>query len=65
MASIKLLVNNLIIEIYICDHSHKTQDKSLIKKNELYMCCCGPISSGNFDETINTLRRIQKEILQF
>ena len=31
-------------------HSHKTQDKSLIKKNEIYMCCCRPISSVNFDK---------------
>ena len=28
-------------------HSHKTQDKSLIKKNEIYMSCCRPISSVN------------------
>ena len=42
-------------------HSHKTQDKSLIKKNEIYMCCCRPISSVNFDEKINTLRLIQKK----
>ena len=46
-------------------HSHKTQDKSLIKKNEIYMCCSRPISSVNVDEKINTLRLIQKEILQF
>ena len=46
-------------------HSHKTQDKSFIKKNEIYMCCCRPISSVNFDEKINTLRLLQKKILQF
>ena len=46
-------------------HSHKTQDKSLKKKNEIAMCCCRPISSVNFDEKINTLRLIQKKILQF
>ena len=32
------------IYIYVT-HSHKTQDKSLIKKNEIYMCCCRPISA--------------------
>ena len=52
------------VYIYVT-HSHKTQDKSFIKKNEIYMCCCGPISSVNFDEKINTLRLIQKKILQF
>ena len=33
-------------------HSHKTQDKSLIKKIEIYMCCCRPISGVNFDEKL-------------
>ena len=46
-------------------HSHKTQDKSLIKKNEIAMCCCRPISSVNFDEKINTLRLIQKRYCSF
>ena len=31
-------------------HSHKSRDKSVIKKNELHMCCCRPISSVHFDE---------------
>ena len=46
-------------------HSHKTQDKSLIKKNEIYMCCCRLISSVNFDEIINTATNTKKKILQF
>ena len=29
------------------------------------MCCCRPISSVIFHEKINTLRLIQKKILQF
>ena len=31
-------------------HSHETQDKSFIKKIEIYMCCCRSISGVNFDE---------------
>ena len=46
-------------------HSHKTQDKSLIKKNEIYMCCCRGISSVNCDEKINTLRLLQKRYCSF
>ena len=30
--------------------SHKTHDKSGIKKDELHRCCCRPISCVNFDE---------------
>ena len=41
-------------------HSHKTQDKSVIKKNELPMCCGRPISSVHFDEKMNTATYTKK-----
>ena len=31
-------------------HSHKTQDKSGIKKDELHVCCCRPIPCVHLDE---------------
>ena len=43
-------------------HSHKTQDRSVIKKNELFMCFCRSISNVYFDEKLNSLRQIQKYI---
>ena len=46
-------------------HSHKTQDKSLIKKIKIYMCCCRPISGVNFDEKITLCDLYKKRYCSF